>query len=217
MSLVVVVLLAALALGRLTGGTLDRLGAVPLRRRRLVLGAVLAQAAGAVVGGPAYALGLAGSALLVAAFLLANRGVRGTGLVALGLVANALVVGANGAMPVSEVAAGRAGVSTQDLLTGADRRHELAGAGTRLPWLGDVVPVPLPLRPEVVSAGDVLVAAGLAQLVLLGMRGAGAQQEGRPRRALPPPRPSGASPGRRSLPPPRRPAAARGRPSPGPS
>ena len=35
-----------------------------------------------------------------------------------------------------------------------------------------MIPVPLPLRPEVVSAGDVLVAAGLGQLVLLGM-GAG--------------------------------------------
>ena len=36
--------------------------------------------------------------------------------------------------------------------------------------LGDVVPVLLPLRPEVVSPGDVLVASGLAQLVVVGMR-----------------------------------------------
>ena len=42
---------------------------------------------------------------------------------------------------------------------------------TRLPYLGDVVPVRMPLRPEVVSAGDVLIAAGLAQLVLLGLLG----------------------------------------------
>lgn len=191
MSLVLVVLLAGLLLGWLTGGSLDRLGGVPLRRRRLVVAALAAQALGAVVGGPFHALGLLGSALLVAAFLLANRGIRGTGLVALGLLANALVVGANGAMPVSEVASGRAGVSTQDLLTGADSRHELAGASTRLPWLGDVVPVPLPVRPEVVSPGDVLLAAGLAQLVVLGMRGgrrspALAPASPRVRRSLPP-------------------------------
>jgi hypothetical protein len=54
-----------------------------------------------------------------------------------------------------------------------DRRHELEGPRTRLRPLGDVIPVPLPLRPEVVSPGDVLVAAGLGQLVVLGMRSPG--------------------------------------------
>ena len=42
--------------------------------------------------------------------------------------------------------------------------------GTTLRWLGDVIPVPLPVRPEVVSPGDVLIAAGLGEFVLLGMR-----------------------------------------------
>lgn len=199
MSLVVLVLLGALALGWARGGSLDRLGGLPLRARRLVVAALAAQVAGAVVGGPFYAVGLVLSAGLVVAFLSRNRGVRGTGLVALGLAANALVVGVNGAMPVSAQAAGRAGVGVQDLLVGADARHELAGAGTRLRPLGDVIPVPLPWRPEVVSPGDVLVAAGLGQLVALGMVGAGGAPrrpagpavppgtpQGRPRRALPP-------------------------------
>jgi hypothetical protein len=44
-----------------------------------------------------------------------------------------------------------------------------AGPATRLPWLGYFVPVPLPLLPQVVSPGDVLVAAGAAQLVVTGM------------------------------------------------
>jgi hypothetical protein len=187
-SLVLVVLAVALAIGWLRGGSLDRLGALPLRSRRLVVAALLAQLAGTVVGGPFYPLGLITSAVLVVAFLVRNRGIRGTGLVALGLLANALVVGANGAMPVSAEAAGRAGTGIQDLLTGADARHELAGPGTRLDWLGDVLPVPLPLRPEVISPGDVLVAAGLGQLVVLGMLGAGApgQRQGRRRGAVPP-------------------------------
>lgn len=191
MSLVLVVLAVALALGWARGGSLDRLGALPLRARRLVVAALLAQLLGTVVGGPFYPLGLAVSAGLVVWFLSRNRGIRGTGLVALGLLGNALVVGANGAMPVSLDASARAGIGIADLLVGQDARHEPAGAGTRLPWLGDVVPVPLPLRPEVVSAGDVLVAAGLGQLVALGMVGAGTtaavlQRQGRPRRALPP-------------------------------
>jgi len=179
-SLVVAVLLAALLVGRLCGGSLERLGGLELHRRRLVVTALVAQALGALVGGPAHALGLAVSAALAAAFLLANRGVRGTGLVALGLAANALVVGLNGAMPVSAAAAARAGVPLAEAVT--DARHEPAGPRTRLALLGDRVPVLLPGRPEVVSAGDVLVAAGLAQLVVLGMLTplpAGQQRAGR--------------------------------------
>jgi hypothetical protein len=168
-SLVVVVLVAALAIGWLSGGSLEQLGSLPLRSLGLVAGALAAQLLGALVGGPAHPLGLVVSAGLVAAFLARNRGVRGTGLVALGLLANAVVVTANGAMPVSPQAADRAGVGVLETLVG-DQRHELEGPRTRLRALGDVVPVPLPLRPEVVSPGDVLVAAGLGQLVVLGMR-----------------------------------------------
>ncbi|MDX6198432.1 MAG: hypothetical protein QOJ79_1583 [Actinomycetota bacterium] len=165
-----VALLAALVLGWLSGGSLDRLGALPLHSRGLVFGAFAAQAAGAVIGGPVYPLGLAVSAALVVWFLKRNRGVRGTGLVSLGLLCNALVVGLNGAMPVSVDAAGRAGTTTQHILIGDDPRHELADQHTRLRFLGDIVPVRAPWRPEVVSPGDVLIAAGLAQLVLIGMR-----------------------------------------------
>ena len=165
------VLLVALAVGWLLGGSLDRLGLVPLTDRWLVVAAFGAQLVGSLLGGPAYALGLLGSAGLALAFLHRNRGVRGTGLIALGLLSNALVVSLNGAMPVSVHAAARSGADLRDVMTGLDPRHELAGSGTRLPWLADVVPVRLPLRPEVVSPGDVLLAAGIAQLVVLGMGG----------------------------------------------
>lgn len=188
MSLVLAVLLVGLLLGWLAGGTLDRLGGVVLRRRRLVAAALVVQLTGSLVGGPAFPLALAASAVLAVAFLAANRGLRGTGLVALGLLANALVVLANGAMPVSRAASARAGV--QDPVAGLDLRHEPADRTTRLPVLGDVVPVPLPLRPEVVSPGDVLVAAGLAQLVVAGMlarrQRVPVDRDGRRRRALPP-------------------------------
>jgi hypothetical protein len=183
-ALVLVALLAAVAVGRLLGGSLERLGTLPLRRRRLVAAALVAQLAAALAGGPLPAAGLAVAAACAVALLGANRGVRGTGLVALGLAANALAVAANGAaMPVDERAAARAGVDLGDVRAGADPRHELAGDGTRLRLLTDVVPVPLPVRPEVVSAGDVAVAAGLAQLVVVGML--------RPLRPVPP------GPGRR--------------------
>ncbi len=174
MSLVVVVLAVALAVGWLRGGSLDRLGSLPLRARALIVLALLVQLVGTVAGGPFHPAGLALSAVLVVTFLVCNRGLRGTGLVALGLLANAVVVGLNGAMPVRLEAAVRAGTGVQAVVLG-DSRHELEGPATRLRLLGDVIPVPLPVRPEVVSVGDVLVAAGLGQLVALGMlTGAGA-------------------------------------------
>ena len=181
-----VALLVAVVIGWLSGGSLDRLGGLPLRSRRLVWGAFAAQVVGTFIGGPLYAVGLALSAGLVAWFLARNSGVRGTGLVAAGLLANALVVGLNGAMPVSVEAAGRAGTTTQHILIGDDQRHEIADRHSRLRFLGDVVPVRAPWRPEVVSPGDILVAAGLAQLVLVGMRtGRGGAKHVRPKEPSP--------------------------------
>jgi hypothetical protein len=174
--LALVVLVLALAVGTLARGRFSNLGHLPLRHGWLVALGVAAQLVGGLLGGALYAAGLALSAALVAAFLARNRGLEGTGLVALGLLANALVVTLNGAMPVSAAALGRAGISTQDLLAGTDPRHELAGSGTVLRPLGDVVPVLLPAHPEVVSPGDVLVAAGLAELVVLGMRRRGGRR-----------------------------------------
>ena len=188
-SLVVTVLLSALLVGRLSNGSLDGLGQVRLRTPGLVAAALVVQLAGTLIGGPAHPAGLALSSGLAVAFLLRNRKLAGTGLVAAGLLANAVVIGANGAMPVSLGAAERAGAPVEQLLAGTDPRHELAGDATRLRWLADVIPVRLPVRPEVVSAGDVLVAAGLAQLVVVAMRTSPtrrARRTGRQRRALPP-------------------------------
>jgi hypothetical protein len=168
-SLALLVLLGALGIGWAAGGSLAALGGLTLRNARLVVVALAVQVLGGVVGGVAYPLGLAMSALLVLGFLARNRGVRGTGLVGLGLLSNALVVCANGAMPVSVDASGQAGISTQAILSGADPRHELSGPDTLMPWLADVVPVVAPWRPEVVSVGDALVTAGLAQLVVVAM------------------------------------------------
>lgn len=169
MLLAAIVVLIALVLGYALGGRLGQLGEIRLQLRILVVIALLVQLGGTVLGGPAYRWGLAASALLVGAFLLLNRGVHGTGLVALGVLANALVVGANAAMPVSAEALGRAGISTQSLLLGTDPRHELIDGRTRLRWLGDVVPVLVPGRPHVASPGDLLILAGLAELIVVGM------------------------------------------------
>ena len=169
MLLALIVLLCAVVTGYVGGGRLDGLAELHLRRRLLVVIAFAAQLAGSVAGDLAWGIGVIVSAVAMGGFLLANRGLRGMGLVALGLAANALVISLNGAMPVSADASGRAGLSTQSLLRGTDPRHELAGSATRLHWLGDTIPVLVPVRPDVASPGDLLVLAGLAELVAAGM------------------------------------------------
>ena len=169
MSLAVAVLAVGLVVGWLAGGSLARLGDLPLRAPGLVVAALVVQLGGTLVGGPVHPAALVVSAGLVVVFLSRNRLLPGVPLVAVGLLLNAVVAVANGAMPVSQDAAARAGAALGPLVAGDDPRHELSGAATRLPLLGDVVPVPLPLRAEVVSPGDVLVTAGLAQLVVAGM------------------------------------------------
>jgi hypothetical protein len=62
-------------------------------------------------------------------------------------------------MPVSLRAADLAEVDIADVGV----KHEVADASTRLPWLGDVIPVPV--LSTLLSAGDLLIAAGIAWLV----------------------------------------------------
>jgi hypothetical protein len=160
--LVLLVGALAAAVALLCGGRPGTSG-YRFRGVRLVVAAAVLQLAG-TLWSPAYAVLLALSALLAAVFVVANVRVPGVPLIALGLLLNAVVIGLNGAMPVSEAAAQRAGVAT-DALVG-ELRHTTSGDGTTLGALGDVIPVPLPWRAEVVSVGDVFVAAGVGLLVL---------------------------------------------------
>ena len=101
------------------------------------------------------------SNLSVAAWLFVNRALPGLALAAAGMALNLLVIVANGAMPVLESSARRAGV--EERLETAGLKHEPLEDGTVLPWLGDAIPVP-PFR-EVLSVGDVVLALGLARVV----------------------------------------------------
>lgn len=174
MVLVAVVLVLAAAAGLLTGGSLGRLGLLPLRRLRLVRSAALAYVAGVLLGSvwaPAQVAALVVTAALAGAFVWLNRGVPGLPLVGLGLAANALVVLVNAAMPVSLQAAERAGIDTASTSVASPPRHEVLDASTRLPWLADVVPLALPGQPQVVSPGDVAVAAGAGLTLYAGLTG----------------------------------------------
>jgi hypothetical protein len=173
--LALIVLVGAALVARASGGSWSAFGAQPIKGRRLVVIAVVSQLLGSGMAEATgmrgwYPAGLALSALAALAFCTRNIRLPGVPLITLGLLLNALVVAANGAMPVSLNAAARANVGTSAIASGDDARHVITGRSTTLRVLGDVIPLPAPVRPEVVSPGDALIAAGLGEFVLLGMR-----------------------------------------------
>lgn len=101
------------------------------------------------------------SHVAVALFIVANRGMAGMMLIGIGLALNAVVIAANGAMPVSTTAAEVASAARTGL--NHDLKHEPLDDTTLLPWLGDVIPVPR--LGEVMSCGDLFLALGIGRLI----------------------------------------------------
>ena len=171
MALVAIVLVLATLAGVAAGGRPAALAQVPLAGWRLLVAAAVCQLSGSVltrVGGTAlwYEVGSVAAVLLLVGFLSRNSRLPGVPLIAVGLLVNLAAVLANGAMPVSRWAADRADIDLTAIADRLDARHVVATGATALRPLTDVIPVPMPLYPEVVSAGDVLVAAGLGLLLL---------------------------------------------------
>lgn len=165
MLLVGITLLCAIAVGYARGGRLGNLGNVRLYALWLVVAAAVAQAA--VTLGAAAGARLLRSALLatsyvaVLAFVWLNRALPGMRTIFVGFALNAVVITANGGMPVSPAALRAVGAPSEDITPG---KHRLLGEDDPLPWLADVIPVP-PL-PVIISIGDVVLAAGVAVLVV---------------------------------------------------
>ncbi|WP_236706078.1 MULTISPECIES: DUF5317 domain-containing protein [Frankia] len=157
--LLVLTLVCGLGVGLARGGTLGALARVHVLRPWLFAAVVLVLAVGGLVPAlhsPAWIV----AAVLAALFAGMNNRLPGLGLLVTGIIANAAVITANGGqMPVSLWGAGRAGVSIDDILTSAF--HTPAGDGTSLRLLSDIIPLPFPGAPAVVSIGDVAMAAAL--------------------------------------------------------
>ena len=170
MVVVVVVTVLALTLVAVTGH-LRPLSELRVRAVRLLLAAAMVQIGTASLAPDSAVLrvvALVVTVLLVGLFLGANIGLPGVPLIAAGLLLNVVVIIANGAMPVSTSAAAGAGVGDDALHLADDPLREPLGDGTRLPLLADRVPVPAPGWAQVVSAGDVLAAAGIGLLLIAG-------------------------------------------------
>lgn len=98
----------------------------------------------------------------VAGFLLINWRLPGMILAGTGLALNVVAIAANGAMPVWDRAVDAAGLTAP---TGEEFgvKHEPLTDDTLVPWITDVIPIPI--VGTVISVGDVLLAAGIGWLV----------------------------------------------------
>lgn len=161
MVLVVLTVLGALGVGYLRGGRLRHLSDAPLRAGWIAMLAAGAQFLYGVAPQPGLGPVLTSvSQAGLLAFLWLNRYLAGALLVALGSTLNTIVILANGAMPVSREALLKVSRHPAEL---AEGRHRLLVDTDVLPWLADVVG--LPLLNTVVSPGDVVLAAGVGLLV----------------------------------------------------
>lgn len=187
MVLVAVTVLVGLVVGYARGGRLSNFDLVHLHRGWLLGLAVAAQlaipllAALGLVPAAAYPFLLV-SHLALFGFIWFNRRLPGMALIFIGFALNALVIGANGAMPVSPSAIEQVAGQPTEEIDDVEGKHRLLEEDDHLAFLADVVPL-APLR-TVVSVGDFVLAAGVCVLVVSLMRGRGPPRE-RPRPASP--------------------------------
>jgi hypothetical protein len=168
MVLVFATVLGAIAVGYARRGRLGNLAHVELRHGWLVAVSVLMQTLLAVVSafdGPVSTVSvplLLVSHAALLAFVVYNRLLPGMLLIFAGFAMNAAVITANGAMPVSLDAL--IAVSGGEATTITPGKHRLLVEGDVLTPLADIFALPL-LR-TVVSAGDIVLAAGVGILAV---------------------------------------------------
>jgi hypothetical protein len=102
---------------------------------------------------------------VMAGVCLLNFKVPGMSVAALGVALNAVAVLLNNGMPVLPAAVIAAGGAVE-MLRSPDFAHNAVSAATKLPFLADVLAIPGPAGVRgVVSAGDLLLAGGVAGAV----------------------------------------------------
>ncbi len=167
MAWIAIVLVAAIAVALLRGGTLRNLADIPLRAWwLLVFGAAMQVAAGLLPDDQTWSTRVGVGLILFSyiplfAVALLNRAQPGMWLAGVGILMNFTVISLNGGMPVLPEAAVLAGAESSDLVLNA--KHVVLDEGTRLVFLADVIP--LRFLGQVISVGDVFLALGLGQFL----------------------------------------------------
>jgi Family of unknown function (DUF5317) len=145
--------------GLAAGGSWRNAARTPLRGVGLLLGGTACEAVAGwwASGWVGFALVIAGLALLLG-FAACNLRVTGMVLVAAGLLSNLTVIAINGGMPVRGVPAAAA----------FGPRHHGLRAGDHLTGLADVVHVAF--LGQTISAGDIVLAVGVATVIVALLR-----------------------------------------------
>ncbi|MCU1483351.1 MAG: hypothetical protein JWN67_97 [Actinomycetia bacterium] len=168
-------------LGLVTGGRPRNITLRPLRGVGALGGAVILQAVPQLVdvSGTQGLACVLGSYVLLVAFALANVRLVGMPVILVGLVLNVVVIGLNGGMPVRAEAIYTIDrhAKLEEIDFGA-KRH-LEDEQDRLTFLGDVLPV-APIG-QVLSFGDLILSAGVANVVFRLLKPAGVVRRGRRR------------------------------------
>ena len=169
---------AAVGTGLATGGRISRLASVTLRWPALAVAGIALQFL--PLGGTAGDITVLVSFVLLLAFAVANVRSPGFPLVLVGLLLNMLVIAVNEGMPVTRGALVESDqIDTYGyLLHHGGAKHHLATEEDQLLFLGDVIPVPSPIR-QALSIGDVVMFAGVGVLIVNGMRAPGDVMEPR--------------------------------------
>jgi hypothetical protein len=172
MRLILAAILAAIVIGYILRGSLRNFSGARIRWPLLALAGLALQLW--PVSATSSALGfslLMTSFGLLFAFGVLNIRNPGFILIVVGLCMNALVIAVNHGMPVQREALIRSGqgATLKLLAEEGGAKHHLAGPDDDLMFLGDVIPVPMPVG-QVVSLGDVATYAGVMWFVIASMQ-----------------------------------------------
>jgi uncharacterized protein DUF5317 len=171
------VIAAALVIAVVLGGDVRRLSQLRIRHVELLIAALAAKVSVALLGtshsqaalNAARPLNVIGGVLLLGVVIL-NRRIPGAILFGVGLVSNlAAILWFGGRMPVLLPSGFEPipGGALPALRAGSDPLHVLLSQPTGLWFLGDVFQIPGILgRTSLVSIGDLLMAAGIAYLII---------------------------------------------------
>jgi hypothetical protein len=145
-------LLVGFILGLASGGKWRNLARLNLKLWPALVAGVIARSAAPFLGPVALGASIAGL-VVVAVVALVNRALPGAWLIGLGALLNSAVTLVNGGMPVDPGALTRSAKAPP-----ADGLHVILGPDTRLPFLADILLIPV--VNNIYSVGDVVLAIG---------------------------------------------------------
>lgn len=175
--LAIVAIAVGTFVGIASGGNIRSLAKLTLKGEGLILAIFALQALVRGRGVPMLVSGYAGTltwvflSLILAALLFRSGSVPGTHLMGVGISMNVLVVLMNGFMPISAVSGAALGHSLVNVAVDSRGIYAVAGSNTLVEFLGDTLPLSFLGKALVLSAGDVLLAIGVVELVARSMTG----------------------------------------------